>query len=186
MDLEKLSDEQVVVIVREGGQENYREIIRRYQKRLTHYLRKFIVNPDELEDVLQDVFIKTFRNLHDFNEHKKFSSWIYRIAHNEAINSIKKKSNQNLNIDDFEYKIFDEKLNIEHKVDQKIFREKILLALNNLKIKYRDPLILFFFEELSYDEISDVLKIPTSTVGTLIRRGKDKLKQELLNLDKND
>ena len=185
MKLENLSDEQLVCVVREGGQEKYREIIRRYQPKLAHYLRKFIKNPDELEDILQEVFIKAFKNLNSFALEKKFSSWIYRITHNEAINSLKKKSNNHIDIDELEYKLFDEEFDIDQEIDRGILHKQISLALSELKSDYREALILYYFEELSYTEISDILKIPTSTVGTLIKRGKEMLKT-ILAKDKKD
>ncbi len=89
-----LADEQLVGIIREEDKELYSEIIKRYNQKLSHYLRKFIYDPDGLEDVLQVVFIKAYRNLYGFNIKNRFSSWIYRIAHNEAINYLKKIAEQ--------------------------------------------------------------------------------------------
>lgn len=171
----KLTDEQLVVVVREDDKEAYGEIVQRYQTKLAHYLGKFINHSAELEDVLQEVFIKAFRNLYSFDTKQKFSSWIFRIAHNEAINNIKKRKNEKLILDEHEWEVVDEKIDLSREVDRKISREQIAVALGKLKEKYREPIILFFFEEKSYEEISDILKIPTSTVGTLISRGKKEL-----------
>jgi len=176
----QLTDEQLVKIVREQDQELYSHIIKRYQTKLSHYLRKFIYDSDELEDVLQAVFIKTYKNLYGFNIDKKFSSWIYRIAHNEAINHIRKNSKIQLPLDEVEYKIIDENINLNNQVDNGLLKQKISQSLNAVKLKYREPLILFYFEQKSYQEISDILRIPKSTVGTLIRRGKLILKNHIL------
>ncbi len=174
-----LSDEQLVEIIRKNNQEQYSEIIRRYNQKLTHYLRKFIYDPDELEDVLQVVFIKVYKNLYGFNINKKFSSWIYRIAHNEALNHLKKYSKERISLDEVEYMIIDEKIDIGGDVDKKILKDSVEKLLKNIKKKYQEPLILFYFEQKSYEEISDILRIPTSTVGTLISRGKKMIKEEL-------
>jgi len=174
-----LTDEQLVELVRTKDQELYSEVIRRYQTKLTHYLRKFINNSAELEDVLQDVFIKAFRNLNAFNTKQKFSSWIFRIAHNEAINNIKKYKNEKLILDENEWEVIDEKIDLAESLDKKFSREKIVEAIMLLKEKYRVPIILFFFEEKTYEEISDILRMPVNTVGTLISRGKKNL-QEIL------
>lgn len=179
MQISKLSDEQLVKIIREKDKELYSEIIKRYQTKLSHYLRKFIYDQDELEDVLQVVFIKAYKNLYGFNINKKFSSWIYRIAHNEAINYFKKYSGKKISLDEVEYKIIDEKINMQDYVDKNFLKKKIEKLLINIKLKYREPLILFYFEGKSYEEISDILKIPKSTVGTLILRGKKILKERL-------
>ena len=181
MKSKEFSDEQLVKIIREDNQEQYSEIIRRYDQKLTHYLRKFIYDPDELEDVLQVVFIKVYKNLYGFNIDRKFSSWIYRIAHNEALNHLKKYAKERISLDEVEYMIIDEKIDIGGDVDRKILKDSVEKLLKNIKAKYQEPLILFYFEQKSYEEISDILRIPTSSVGTLISRGKKMLKEELKN-----
>lgn len=170
-----LSDEKLVQIIRENDQKEYSEIIKRYQHKLTHYLKKYIYDQDELEDVLQVVFIKTFKNLYGFNTKLKFSSWIYRIAHNEMVNHIKKNLKTPVPLDEVEYKIVDEKIDIDRDIDRKILARDVGRYLGSLDIKYREPVILFYFENKSYEEISDILRIPTSTVGTFIWRGKQNL-----------
>jgi RNA polymerase sigma-70 factor (ECF subfamily) len=180
-----LSDEQIVEIILNNDKELYREIIRRYQDKLSHFLRKFIYDKDEMEDVLQVVFIKTYKNLYGFDVHRKFSSWIYRIAHNEAVNFLKKTSRNGIFLDDLEYKIIDEKIDICGNIDNKMLKKEIERNIAKLKIKYQEPLILFYFEDRSYEEISDILRIPKSTVGTLIARGKKMLKNHLEETNKN-
>jgi len=179
MSYTEFTDEQLVVIVREKDREAYGEILRRYETKLSHYLRKFINHSAELEDVLQDVFIKAFRNLNAFDEEQKFSSWIFRIAHNEAINNIKKRRSEQLVLDDKEWEVVDDKIDFGREVDRTITQKQVAAALLKLKEKYREPLILFYFEERSYEEISDILKIPVNTVGTFISRGKKELKELL-------
>ncbi len=174
--LDDVSDEDLVVVVRESNKELYSEIIRRYHIKLSHYLRKFIRNHDELEDVLQDVFIKAYRNLYGFDTHRKFSSWIYRIAHNEALNHIKKYKKESISLDEHEWEVIDESMDIHAKVEDDEFKKDIAQALACLNDKYREPLILYFFEQKTYEEISDILHVPRNTVGTLILRGKKGLK----------
>lgn len=175
----ELTDEQLVAQVRERDKELYGEVIRRYQGKLTHYLRKFIRHPDELEDVLQAVFIKAYMNLYGFDVAKKFSSWIYRIAHNEAINHIKKNARPQVALDDVEYQLIDVKVDLPGQVDGRIMKQKVEEALTMMKKKYREPVILYFFEQKSYEEISDILRIPVSSVGTLLLRGKKLMKAYL-------
>lgn len=179
MDSQELSDEQIVVQVRDKNKELYSEIIHRYQTKLSHYLRKFIHDRDELEDVLQGVFIKCYENLYGFDEKRKFSSWIYRIAHNEAINHIKKHARISVSVEEIEPLLVDEKVNLPQGVDQNLLKEKVEKALSEMKDKYREALILYFFEQKSYEEMSDILRVPINTVGTLIARGKKNLKKYL-------
>ena len=176
MDIKALSDEQLIKIIREKDQELYKEIIIRYKEKLHNYLFRFSSSHDEIEDILQNVFIKTFKNLYGFKVEKKFSSWIYRIAHNEAINYIKKYSREKYGLDDTIKNIVDENEYLDDGMDRKLLRKEMEKYLKKLKIKYREPLYLFYFEEKSYEEISDILRIPINTVGTLISRGKKLLR----------
>ena len=95
--------------MRANDKELYSEIIRRYEQKLAHYLRKFVSSPDELEDILQETFIKIYRNLNDFDADRKFSSWVYRIAHNEAVNYLKKFHRGNVSLEETEWEIVDDK-----------------------------------------------------------------------------
>jgi len=183
-DSSNLTDEKLVEITRTQNHEMYSEIIRRYQQKLSHYLRKFVHNNDELEDVLQDVFIKTFRNLNAFDITKRFSPWIYRIAHNEAINFLNKHRKRTISLDQEELQIIDADADIKQSVDAVLNREAIENALSKLKANFRETLILYFFEQKTYEEISDILHMPISSVGTLIRRGKIQLKELLKKYDR--
>ena len=174
-----LTDEQLVIEVRERNKELYGEVIKRYQTKLTHYLRKFIRNGDELEDVLQEVFIKAYRNLYDFDAGKKFSPWIYRIAHNEALNHLKKYRREKVSLDDREWEIVDDSVDLKKDIDNGILKTRIEDGLAEMKDKYREAMILFYFEQKSYEEIGDILRVPRNTVGTLVMRGKKLLREHL-------
>jgi RNA polymerase sigma-70 factor (ECF subfamily) len=87
-------------------------------------------------------------------------------------------------LEDVEYKILDESINIGESIDNKILRKEIEQVISSLSPKYKEPLILFYFEDKSYEEISDILRIPKSTVGTLILRGKKLIKDNLIDLTK--
>jgi len=176
---ETLSDEALVAIIREKDKEMYREVIHRYEPKLDRYIRKFILDADERADVLQETFIKAYRNLQGFDEEKKFSSWIYRIAHNESLNHIKKYAKDGVSIEEHEIDVIDRQMNLGMAVDRTLLREAFQHALLELKPKHREPLILFFFEEKTYEEISDILRLPKSTIGTLISRGKTYIKKYL-------
>lgn len=169
-----LSDEALVKIVRSGESEAYAQLISRYQTRLLRYA-SYIVHDDEISaDVVQESFIKAYINLHSFNAKLKFSSWLYRIVHNEAMSFLQK--NRRLfamgeRID------FDSGVDIEAEFD----RDTIIRLANNclmeLPILYKEPIALFYLDEKSYEEISDILRIPLGTVGTRINRAKGLLKK---------
>ncbi len=175
-----LTDEELIEEIRAKDKELYSEIIRRYETKLAHYLRKFFRDSDQLADVLQEVFIKAYRNLYGFDIKKRFSPWIYRIAHNEALNHIKKNRRESVSLDESEWEIIDEDIDLKKEVDATLLKEKMEVALLRIKEKYREPIILYYFEQKTYEEISDILRLPRNTVGTLIMRGKKMLKEFLL------
>ncbi len=172
-DFENLPDEEVVELVRSKDQELYRELVKRYQNKLLRYATYIVHDENQAADVVQEAFIKAFVNLRGFNTHKKFSSWIYRIVHNEAINQLK-RSKKVTPFADREWLVDKIKsdTNLEEEFLQKEKKEIIEQAVEELPLKYREPLALFYFEEKSYDEISDILRMPVGTVGTRISRGK--------------
>jgi len=137
-------------------------------------------NSDDQLDVLQEIFIKAYRNLNSFDRSLSFSSWIYRIAHNEAISFYRKKNVRpegHLVGDGEEILGF---LSSNQEGEEVIFdtainADEINRALLLLDLKYREPIILRFFEHKEYDEISDILQIPIGSVGTLLHRGKKQL-----------
>jgi len=176
------NDLQLVKRVIKGEKEIFSEIIKNYEKPLFYYLSRLTRRPaHDLEDILQEIFIKVYKNLRAFNPQYKFSSWIYRIAHNEAINYLKKhKKEISLENNEFLETIPDsqdllEELHIKEK------REKVKRGIYKLELKYREVLILRYLEEKTYEEISDILRKPVNTIGTLINRAKKQLKEILKN-----
>ncbi len=180
-----LSDEKLAELVQKGDTEKFGLLMERYQAKLFRYGRKFLASEDNIEDVVQDVFIKTYQNIQSFDIAQKFSPWIYRIAHNTYINTIKKNSVEFLHFFDFDtlvsHTVVEDPLVRER--EQKEIKEIVDTGLSKIEPKYREILILYYIEDLSYKEISDILRIPTSTVGVRIMRAKDMLKNEYKKLD---
>lgn len=165
----------------------FEQIVVRYEEKLARYLRRLGVSVyEDRQDVLQDIFIKIYQNLNGYDERLSFSSWVYRIAHNEAISWYRKKKVRPeghlvSDADELFLYIPDTASKNEVLFDELIDATVVRDTLRGLEAKYRDPIILRFFEYKEYDEISDILKIPIGTVGTLISRGKKKLQQTLLS-----
>jgi RNA polymerase sigma-70 factor (ECF subfamily) len=173
------TDEEIAVLVQNGQTELFGVLMDRYQAKLTRYGKRFLSDPENITDVVQDVFIKTYRNIHSFNTGLKFSSWIYRIAHNEFVNKIKKNILNPLSIIDLDtflsYTAVDDPLVKEREIAE--MRQMIDVGLSQLAPKYREVIILYFLEDLSYQDISDILHVPIGTVGIRLRRGKEALKE---------
>ncbi|MFW5888479.1 MAG: RNA polymerase sigma factor [Patescibacteria group bacterium] len=152
-------------------------LINRYESRLYNYIRRITnVPPDEAEDILQDIFIKVFRNLNDFDQDLKFSSWIYRIAHNQVISNFRKRKarpeNYSVELSEGLIQTLAGSLDIEKETDRKLLKENIIKGLGKIDKKYREVLMLRFLEEKSYEEISDILMKPKGTIATLLNKAK--------------
>ncbi|MCB0634236.1 MAG: RNA polymerase sigma factor [Saprospiraceae bacterium] len=145
----------------------------RYEDRLLRYIKRMAtVNHEEAEDILQDAFIKIWRNLNSFDQHLKLSSWIYRIVHNEVVSFWRKKEsfgkNRKVEPDDDLFRIDPEESTPDLEELDMLTHEVLEL----LPLKYKTVLVLKFLEGMSYAEISDVLKKPEGTIATLINRAK--------------
>ena len=136
---------------------------------------------DNIEDVVQEVFIKTYQNIRSFDTSQKFSPWIYRIAHNKTISNFRSsavRSSLSLDNDDYASMIHDDPPSEQRALDSS---DKALLekALNAIAANYREVLVLYYLEEKSYDMIADILEKPPGTIATLLHRAKKSLRAEL-------
>ena len=175
-----MSDEEIVEKARVDTS-YFAEVVARYQEKLARYIMRLGVrNADDRDDVLQDIFIKVYKNINGFDTSLSFSSWVYRIAHNEAISWYRKRSvrPEGHLVDDSEMILEFVPTSSTHSevlFDTEINATEVARALGELDEKYRSVLVLRFYEHKEYDEISDILKIPIGSVGTLIHRGKKQL-----------
>lgn len=165
------------------------EIVVRYEARLRRYIARLgIIDPDDRDDVLQNVFIKVYKNLNNFDQSLSFSAWIYRIAHNEAISWYRRLKARPEGYLAAEAELITTLLKDDgtempdERFDREVDSKILLRELEQLDDKYLEILILRYFEHLEYEEISDVLKIPVGTVGTLVHRAKKQLKARLKDL----
>ncbi|MDD5071437.1 MAG: RNA polymerase sigma factor [Patescibacteria group bacterium] len=167
-----------------NNQDCFLYLMKRYEKKLLAYILKISsFNHDEAEDILQEVFIKIYKNLNDFDTGLKFSSWAYRITHNQVISHYRKVKSRpqavSLDLNDKILANLSSDLDIREEIDISYFKKNVKKILENLDIKYREVLVLKFLEEKGYKEISDILKKPMGTVATLINRAKREFRQEL-------
>lgn len=173
-------DEELVTRAQAGDAEAFGTLVERYEKKLLRYARKFLSDPDEGVDLVQDVFIKAYQNLNSFDASRRFSPWIYRIAHNEFVNALKKRSARRTFFT-IDFDTLFPHLTADERSDSVALERDIRTAidsyLDRLDPKYREPLILYYLEELDYRSIADILHIPVSTVGVRLSRAKAALKK---------
>ena len=180
--LEKSDSELVELSLK--NKEFYGFLIQKYQDKLKRYILRISGGVyNDADDILQDVFIKVYKNLNDYDPKLKFSSWIYRITHNETISFLRKINRKpttyNFEIDAVKVKTIEEDLTLDQKLDNAKVKENLLRIIGNLDKKYQDVVLLRYTEDKDYQEISDILKKPQGTVATLLRQAKGQLKEEI-------
>lgn len=166
-----MTDEQLVQDILAGKREMYYDLVKRYEQKLKRYVGRLINRPHEVDDIVQNVFIKAYKNLPTFQTTLSFSSWIYRIAHNETVNVMSSGFIQKIVSLELIFGIGTTDTTEERMIDDEM-KQELKSCVNALDIKYREPIVLFYYEEKTYEEISDILRIPVRAVGVLIHRGK--------------
>ncbi|HEY4480334.1 MAG TPA: RNA polymerase sigma factor [Candidatus Paceibacterota bacterium] len=176
---EKWSDEDIIQKVRSSDRDLYVVIIKRFEGKLLRYAVNLIKDKDKAVDIVQESFIKAFINLRGFDIKKKFSSWIYRIVHNETINVLKRYRKEIPLLEDVDFKSSE---NLEEDFDKKAMVERVEKCFDKMPILYAEPLFLYYIEDKSYEDISDILRIPMGTVATRISRAKILMKKICLEI----
>ncbi len=179
------TDQELVKLALEE-KEYYIYLMQRYEGKLKRYIMRLLGGRQEdADDILQEVFIKVYKNLNDFDLDLKFSSWIYRIAHNETITFLRKINRRpttyNFEIDAVKVKTLKEDLDIGKEIDKKKLAEDVLKIIATLDKKYQEVLLLRYIEDKDYREISDILKKPQGTVATILKKAKELFKEKILN-----
>ncbi len=177
------TDEELVVLTLDN-QSYFLHLIKRYEEKLLNYILRITnVSYEEAEDILQDVFLKVYENLRDFDSDLKFSSWIYRITHNQVISNYRKnKVRPQVAIFDLEEDVLEKlasDLDLAREMDARFFKKNINRVLGSLDSRCREILVLKYLEEKDYREISDIIKKPMGTVASLINRAKKEFREEL-------
>lgn len=176
------TDEELVALAL-TNQDYFACIVERYEKKLLSYIIRISgLGREDAEDVLQEVFVKTYVNLNSFDSKLKFSSWIYRITHNEVINSYRKKKarpQSAMDLDDEFLNNLASDMSTDGHIDGLYLKESVKMVMEKIEPRYREVLVLRFWEDKDYGEISDILKKPMGTVATLLSRAKANFEKEL-------
>ena len=187
MDYNSLTDEQLISNFQKGDRKAYNILVNRYRDKLIRYLYGFIGDIDDAEDLVQETFLKVYIKKDSYKEVAKFSTWLYTIAGNLAKTELRKikrrKTGTFSSLKKSDGREFEppEKIaqNTSSSVDEdekKIIRESLM----ELDEDFRNIIILRENQELSYDVISKILKLPLGTVKSRINRGKLKLREILI------
>lgn len=182
-DRDPTSDAEVVRRVLAGAVDDFELLVERYQDRIYNLVWGMVRDPGQAEDVTQEVFVKTFRKLADFEQKSRFYTWIYRIAINRSLDFIKSRDRARTHAVDVIHEIEPaaptESTDPSAPLLEREFLEKMHEALEAVPPKFREILVLREVQGLSYDEIADVLGCSKGTVESRLFRARARLKRKL-------
>jgi len=179
-------DEELIASILRGEEEKFRELVERYQVRLVSYLYRMLRNEEDARDLTQEVFIKIYGALDRFDPKYRFSTWLFRVAQNAAIDKIRKRRLKLVSLhrsdddgDGGDWELPGEgptPYQTTHNVERGVAIQE---AIENLPGEYRELIMLRHYGELSYDEIAQMKEMPLGTVKNKLFRGRQMLKETL-------
>lgn len=193
-DLAALSDQEIVVLARDGKEAAYRELIRRYERPIFSLVMRMVRNREQAEDLAQETFIKALNAIGTYRPEFKFSSWIFKIANNAAIDFLRRREVDTLSLDgapnattadEIEataLQVGDKGETPLAELEARELGSAIERAIGQLRPEYRSCILLRHVEGLAYEEIAQLLDLPLGTVKTYIHRARHELRDLLAHL----
>jgi len=193
-DLAGRSDQDIVALARAGEEAAYRELIRRYERPLFSLLYRMVRDRELAEDLAQETFVKALNAIESYRPEYKFSSWIFKIANNAAIDHLRRRELDTLSLEGSPHAETPEAVEAtalqigdrqESPLDEVEARElggQIEQAIARLRPEYRSCIMLRHVEGRAYEEIAEILNLPLGTVKTYIHRARNELRQALAHL----
>ncbi len=183
-----LEDDEFVLNAMKGDQRAFKMLMDKYQKPLYFHVLKMVKEHEQVEDLVQEAFMKAFNNIQSYNTNYAFSTWLYRITTNHTIDYLRKRKLKTTSIHD-PVKTRDGEVEIQisshTETDRNIIRKErkeiIHDAINRLPEKYRQVIEMRHLDEMSYDEIADELNLPLGTVKAHIFRAREMLYKALID-----
>lgn len=184
---EEAEDRELVTATLDGDQDAFTLLVQRYERRIVNYVRRIIRRHEDAHDLAQDVFIKVYMALDRYDPKYEFSTWLFRIAQNAAIDVVRKKGIIEESLvrpgrdgeGEQEMDVEGEEVSPYRSLSNKEMARAMELAIERLPDDYRDLIDLRHFGELSYEEIAEVKGMPLGTVKNKLFRARNVLKGEL-------
>ena len=194
VDLVTASDQDVVLEARDGRQAAYRELVRRYERPIFSLIYRMVRNREQAEDLSQETFVKALNAIESYRPEYKFSSWIFKIANNVAIDHLRRRELDTLSLDGSPHALTPEAVQASalqlgdrqetalEEMEAKELGGEIERAIAGLRPEYRSCILLRHVEGRPYEEIATMLDLPLGTVKTYIHRARGELRQALAHL----
>ena len=184
------SDEDLIKRFQDGDEQDYVELVNRYRDRLMNFVYRFTSDSEQSEDIVQETLIKLYTHKHYYKKIAKFSTWIYTIAANYAKTELRKKKNRKItnlsqmSSDEKDYDLPSVQPDTDQLIESEYLEKRIQSAINTLPLHFKTVIILRDVQELSYDEISNIVEVPLGTVKSRINSARLQLQKELKDLKK--
>jgi len=190
----RLTDQEVVLLARSGREAAYRELIRRYERPVFALLFRMVRDRELAEDLSQETFIKALNAIESYRPEFKFSSWIFKIGNNAAIDHLRRRELDTLSLDGSPHAETPEAMQATalqigarqesplDTVEAKELGSEIEAAIGLLRPEYRSCILLRHVEGRAYEEIAEILDLPLGTVKTYIHRARNELRVALAHL----
>jgi RNA polymerase sigma-70 factor (ECF subfamily) len=185
----RMTDEELVRTVLDGDRERFSELVGRYQSRLVNYLFRLVRNSDDAHDLAQEVFVRVYQALDRFDPSYRFSTWLFRVAQNAAIDQIRRRRFRMVPIGPQEddgsgnpqrgVELEDEGPSALDTMERKEREAEVRAAIETLPWEYRELIVLRHYGELAYDEIAETKSMPLGTVKNKLFRARQMLKSRL-------
>jgi RNA polymerase sigma-70 factor (ECF subfamily) len=186
-DFASANDSDLVATAINGAEGSFEELVRRYQRPISAYVYRMVGNYESALDLTQEIFIKVYGSLRKYRSEFKFSTWIYKIAHNAAVDHLRRSSTREQSLfnsndtDHFELPIESGRLSPEQESERKERRVEIESVVRALPASYRELIILRHSQDLTYEEIVEVTGLPLGTVKNRLFRAREMMRQQFVN-----
>lgn len=178
------TDEELIAAFQHGSEEAFKVLVGRFKNPLTNFVYRFVGDHDDSDDIVQETFVRVFRNRHSYTPRAKCSTWIYTIASNLAKSRLRQRERRRvvslfhrgrMGGEEQESEIPDLRYAADRGADSSLKHERIQKALNSISPKYREAVVLRDIQELSYEEIAKITGLNLGTVKSRIKRGRTML-----------
>ncbi len=179
------TDEQLIARFQQGDAYAYDLLVKRYKDPLMNYIYRFVGDRTDAEDILQETFLRLYKNKHYYREIARFSTWIYTIAGNLAKTELRKRrrrsffSINNYMSTDKDFELPDKNITPDRYTDNVITDDEVHKAINKLSPKFRQVILLRDIQGFSYEEIASIVNIPLGTVKSRVNRARLRLQKDL-------
>ena len=186
MNVAAFTDRDLVATAVSGAEGSFEELVRRYQRPISAYVYRMVGNYESALDLTQEIFIKVYSSLDRYRSEFKFSTWIYKIAHNAAVDHLRRTTTREQSLvagpegDQFDLPIESGRLSPEQESERRERRGEIETVVRALPANYRELIILRHSQDLSYEEIVEVTGLPLGTVKNRLFRAREMMRQQFV------